>query len=559
MAGVHYQNLIFAPDYSQAHRDDGKAIKFTRAERLLLLDLIANAGMLRSREQLLDAVSEVGSDTSDRNVDFFITRLRGKLGDSARSPRFIATRYGEGYVWVGPHSVQAGPLAESFVVVGPILTIGQENAGTDAVHFAEDFAQALRRQLPAERIVSVRPDENGAASPFRISLTFMSSGMTSATSLGSRSECVSSLQSRENTKVVFVRRDACQNLDLDALAESHLGALWQSQVDRPGSGATDAAPLAVRMVEAGSLFADDNAPGLAKEIDRLKGEAFPSAAIWRKNEAQLRRLLRDGRATPITRLMLAMNIYTRYIIDGWRFLANDDPRERDQAEMESLVLEILPELLDDPQDALSAAHVLSFMSPAHQLLALEIAEEAFARSTSLADGLSILGRLRGFAGDFDGALDLLYRARPLCKPGSIFERYVTSCICQNLLAAGDFAEKDRELETLTRSPISKGPYRMLYANPDGTPPTLPVRIHLALSPRKYARATVLWSYYICARLYRTPGAKDNVILGLAALMRKRFGDDIIPDEVAAAIPATMGRPVGLPSDGIAAYASSRHP
>lgn len=530
MAGVHYQNLTFAPDYSYAHGDDGKMIKFTRAERLLLADLIAHAGMLRSREQLLDAVLEVGSDSSDRNVDFFINRLRSKIGDSAKNPKFIGTRYGEGYVWVGAHSVQTGQLAECFVGVGPIVTIGQEHADSHAIEFAEGVARALRNQLPAGRVVSVRPDEAEAGFTFRINLTFIVSG--------GRRECVSCLQSKENTKVILVRRDSCHDIDFNVLADRHLSALWQFQVDRPG--ASDVAPLAVRMVEAGELFADDGPAGLSGEIAKLKGEAFPSASIWRKNDARLRQLIRNGNATPVTRLMLAANIYTGYIIDGWRFLANEDPRERDQAAMESLILEVLPDLLDDPENALSAAHVLSFMGPAHQVLALDIAEEAFARSTALADGLSILGRLRGFAGDFDGALDLLHRARPLCKPGSVFERYVTSCICQNLLASGNFEAKDRELEKLTKSPISKGPYRLVYASPNETVPSLPVRIHLALSPRKYARAAVLWSYYTSARLYRPREAKENVIVGLARHMRRRFGDEIIPDEVSAAIPATMG-------------------
>src|SRR5690606_38773402 len=149
------------------------------------------------------------------------------------------------------------------------------------------------------------------------------------------------------------------------------------------------------------------------------------------------------------------------------------------------------------------------------------AEEAFTRSTALADAYSVLGRLRGFAGDFDGALDLLHRAKPFCKPGSMFERYVASCICQVLMAAGDFDAKDRVLETLTRNPVSKGPYRLVYARPGETAPSLPVRIHLALMPRKYARALVLWSYYISARVFRTQAAKENLILGLAGHLRRR--------------------------------------
>lgn len=530
MAGIRFQDLTFAPDISQAFRDDGQIVRFTRAERRLLTDMISHAGMLRSREQLLDAVAEVGSDSSDRNIDFFVARLRSKIGDSAKNPRFIGTRYGEGYVWIAPHSL-AMEAAECFVVVGPILAIGQDGADIDAMRLAEGLAGALRRQLPAGRAVAIRSDDAEASSPFRISLTFMN--------YRGRSECVSSLVGRESAKVILVRRDACQSVDFDTLAESHLSALWQFKVDRAGHGAPDTIPLAVRMVEAGEMLADDSPAGLPREIAMLKGEAFPSPAIWRKNDAQLRQLIRNGQSTPTTRLMLAVNIYTRYVIDGWRFLANDDPRERDQAELESLILEILPDLLDDPQNALSAALVLSFMGPTHQVLALEIAEEAFTRSTALADALSTLGRLRGFAGDFEGALDLLRRARPLCKPGSVFERYVTSCICQNLLASGDFQEKDRELESLTRSPISKGPYRLLYANPSETVPSIPVRIHLALTPRKYARAAVLWSYYISARLFRPREAQENLIVGLARHMRRRFGDDIIPEEVSAAIPNTM--------------------
>ncbi|MBX3597468.1 MAG: winged helix-turn-helix domain-containing protein [Rhizobiaceae bacterium] len=531
MAANGFQHISFAPDMSHAIRDDGQATKFTRAERRLLIDLTSHAGNLRSREQLLNAVAEIGSDSSDRNIDFFITRLRSKIGDSAKNPKYIATRYGEGYVWVGPTPAQSQSPAECLVAIGPVTTIGNDDAGPEAFRFAEALANDLRAQLPSERTVAIRLNGSDLSSPFRISLTFMVHG--------GRRECVSSLQSNESRRVILARRDDCLSTNFDQLAQSHLSALWQFQVDQSGHGGPDTSPLAVRMVEAAALFADDISPGLPREIAMLKGEAFPSPAIWRKNDTQLRHLIRSGQSTPTTRLMLAVNIYTRYITDGWRFLANEDPRESDQAELEELILEVLPALMDDPQNALSAANVLSFMGPSHQVLALEIAEEAFKRSTALADALSTLGRLRGFAGDFDGALDLLHRARPLCKPGSIFDRYVTSCICQNLLAAGEFAEKDRELESLTKSPISKGPYRLLYANPGEVTPSLPVRIHLALMPRKYARTAVLWSYYIAARLFRTREAQKNLIVGLAGHMRRRFGDDIIPEEVSAAIPATM--------------------
>ena len=91
-----------------AHRR-GEQIRFTRSERALLLALTRNPHRLMQRSQLLDAIAPTQADASDRNVDFLVNRLRTKLGDSARSPRFIATQYGEGYVWIAATQPAAAP------------------------------------------------------------------------------------------------------------------------------------------------------------------------------------------------------------------------------------------------------------------------------------------------------------------------------------------------------------------------------------------------------------------------------------------------------------------
>jgi SulP family sulfate permease len=41
---------------------------------------------------------------SDRSIDYLVNRVRRKLGDSARRPHYIETRYGEGYVWIAYRS-----------------------------------------------------------------------------------------------------------------------------------------------------------------------------------------------------------------------------------------------------------------------------------------------------------------------------------------------------------------------------------------------------------------------------------------------------------------------
>ena len=97
---VRYGNTSFKSNFLFGIDERGKTIRFSKAERLLLLQFTRNPKTVVSRDRLLDAISGQGSDASDRNIDFVINRLRRKLKDSARNPAYIATQYGEGYVWV---------------------------------------------------------------------------------------------------------------------------------------------------------------------------------------------------------------------------------------------------------------------------------------------------------------------------------------------------------------------------------------------------------------------------------------------------------------------------
>jgi DNA-binding winged helix-turn-helix (wHTH) protein/anti-anti-sigma regulatory factor len=91
----------FSPDLSLAvHVDSSEEIRFTRAERSLIQALISYRGRLWSRDSLLDAVAGIEATTADRSIDYLVNRVRRKLGDSARRPQYIETRYGEGYVWI---------------------------------------------------------------------------------------------------------------------------------------------------------------------------------------------------------------------------------------------------------------------------------------------------------------------------------------------------------------------------------------------------------------------------------------------------------------------------
>jgi DNA-binding response OmpR family regulator len=79
-------------------RRDRDRIALTAAEFRMLTALIEAEGRVLTRQALLDALyGPTQGDSLDRTIDVHIGRLRDKLGDSADSPRYIATVRGAGY------------------------------------------------------------------------------------------------------------------------------------------------------------------------------------------------------------------------------------------------------------------------------------------------------------------------------------------------------------------------------------------------------------------------------------------------------------------------------
>lgn len=80
----------------------GTLLNLTRIEFDMLLALARACGRVKSREQLLDEASGREFEIYDRSVDAHIASLRRKLGDDPKSPRFIETVRGAGYVMRRP-------------------------------------------------------------------------------------------------------------------------------------------------------------------------------------------------------------------------------------------------------------------------------------------------------------------------------------------------------------------------------------------------------------------------------------------------------------------------
>ncbi len=74
-------------------------IVLTRQEFDLLLSLARATGRVKTREQLLLEVADRDFEGFDRSIDVHISSLRRKLGDDAKSPRWIETVRGVGYLF----------------------------------------------------------------------------------------------------------------------------------------------------------------------------------------------------------------------------------------------------------------------------------------------------------------------------------------------------------------------------------------------------------------------------------------------------------------------------
>ena len=60
-----------------------------------------NAGQVLNRDQIMENLRGIEWDAYNRSVDITMSRLRQKLKDDPKSPRFIKTIWGTGYMFIG--------------------------------------------------------------------------------------------------------------------------------------------------------------------------------------------------------------------------------------------------------------------------------------------------------------------------------------------------------------------------------------------------------------------------------------------------------------------------
>lgn len=518
----------------------GDRVTLTRSERAVLDLLSRNPGRVVTRDQILDGVSEQGSDRNDRNVDFLINRLRRKLGDDARAPRYIATRYGEGYVWIADAPLGVAEVAQADVVVGPVLGLDHVPDRAAAERTARELHVALAQAFGAETRVVYAPDcpppedFRGAAPRHAAELSFFADR--------GRTDCVVAIREFRTGRIVAGRRIGMEDIaggrtGIDAFAREMVDDLWRTQIAEPRRGS----PLPV------ALFAGDAdqdgppEPDPALSNRRLvllhQEEEARSLRRWRQNEDRLRGLLARSPDDPELKVLTALAIHSRYVMAGPGLFARGiDTRAEDEDEVERFVTEALPHVRSSPDHAIVAGKLLHFLRRGYEDLAHDLCERAAAESLSVANSLAVVGQMRSFFGDTEGALGCLDQAIGHTRAGSHAHLYALVIKCQALAAAGRWDALHAALRDLSAaSRIAGFVLGPLFCDPEAPP--MSARAMAYLLSRRRAGATLLHKHYVGARLFLDEAHAANSLRAPVRVLTDRFGPDVVPQEVQAAHPA----------------------
>ncbi|ANT62474.1 hypothetical protein AYJ57_18960 [Salipiger sp. CCB-MM3] len=522
-------------------------MRFTRSEARTLALLARHPERIATREMLLDGLSEVGSDRNERNIDFIINRLRRKLSDNARDPRFIATRYGEGYLWVAAPPVLERDAEEADMIVGPLrglAPLGPLRGQAEA--FAAEVFRATKSQVAEGQRVAFLPSgaqphvRAGTEPKLTLELTFFAEA--------GQVHCITAAKLFDTGRILAMHRNALASNDAatgsampdvaDELARRVLNDAWHMIATSAESGG----PLPVMMHLAGLQKEpeDGTATDSLARLKALLGERERhSMASWKLSERRIQELRADAPDDPRLKILQASHLHTKYILFGHKLFADGvDGRAEDEDGIETLVLEAMPHIRGAPEVAIMGAKLLHFLDRGYKDLAREIAEDAYRSSLAVDSALPLIGQLRAYHGDFEAALPCLDQALHLATPRSKTHLYALTIKCQALVAAADakgLAESRRELYAV--SPLAPLFFEPMFGDPHNL--SLRGRVATMALSRKMCVGVLMHCHYTSARLFLHEAQRDNVIRCVLTIVARRFGPSAIPAEVAARYPKAM--------------------
>ncbi len=90
------KDLVVFEDKNEIHFK-GEPLQLTKAEYGILKYLIQKEGNVVSREELIYNVDSISEDSTNKSIDVLVGRVRQKLGDTPKRPKYIISVRGVGY------------------------------------------------------------------------------------------------------------------------------------------------------------------------------------------------------------------------------------------------------------------------------------------------------------------------------------------------------------------------------------------------------------------------------------------------------------------------------
>jgi len=102
IAGSAEQSLFRVDRLKMQIEREGRSLELTPAEYEIFALLLERKGQVVSRDFIANSVESLRWESSERSIDVIVSRIRHKIGDDPRHPRFIKSIRGVGYKYIGP-------------------------------------------------------------------------------------------------------------------------------------------------------------------------------------------------------------------------------------------------------------------------------------------------------------------------------------------------------------------------------------------------------------------------------------------------------------------------
>lgn len=552
---MRFGDLTFDERFRYATDGQGREIPFTPTESAALALLVGHAGAILPRQRLLDATQRGDADALERSVDLLINRLRAKLGDSARAPRYIATRYGEGYRWIAAAvtaaAAAAGPAAPAsadavYVAIGPAAGPARLREDPSVRAFLAALAGALRDLLPSERGVSLEAGAQAlAAAAFRVEIGLRQddAGIHCAVALRASA---GGRALRADRLVIRPRDPRGPSPNLDPNPNPDPGPDPDPDLDPDLDRAAAACAASIKSEIWRSLArTQDGHAGPTDEPFELR---LHRAAVllsrtpqgWLDSVEELEKLRAEHPDDPQTALMWASHLYARLVLD-----LSSDPAEL-EPRIEAHVFQALPHIRDNPMQMLAAAKLLCFVGRGHLDLAQSLAEEAFAQGTAYASAFAVLGQLKLNRGRLAEAVEDFDQGIELAEPGSEFQVFLLVLKCTTLLAMGDRAASEAANRRLYETkPLTRMQLGLFLTHPDEALPQDLRQVLEGLDAVLLRRMLAHYDYLFVRRVPDAAG-RERMFRGIVTRMAMHRPGDALPPEVLASAPGLAGIARGRP-------------